>query len=333
MPVACPRLAPAIQNGDPFDERIVEMVREYTAPLRDARVDTVILGCTHYPLVERLLRRNLPNTRLIKSGEELARELRESLERKGLLRDDAREGRYRFACSGDPAAFQALGTRFLQMPLGDVERVDITRADILRAWRRHRSRQGRQCTSAIWTPALPCSRTAQCGVVRRLTLGEDRQRAAVAKDDVGQGADRRDEQARPDRRASRRPRPRRRRRGADRLGRQLLAEEDDAALDLESALRAARHAVRRVVGSGEHLVARDARAAAQALAEVERAVDLDRVCAAGAPMQAVDVLGDQLLDDPAPLQFGHRAMRRVRLDAVDRGEARAMEAPEALRSC
>jgi glutamate racemase len=123
--VACPRLATAIQNGDPFDERIVEMVREYTAPLRAGGVDTVILGCTHYPLVERLLRRNLPNTRLIKSGEELARELRESLDRKGLLRREAREGHYRFACSGDPEAFRELGTRFLQMPLGTVDQVEI----------------------------------------------------------------------------------------------------------------------------------------------------------------------------------------------------------------
>jgi len=123
--VACPRLAPAIQSGDPFDERIVEMVREYTAPLRDGGVDTVILGCTHYPLVERLLRRNLPNTRLIKSGEELARELRRSLERKGLLRLGAGEGQYRFACSGDPEAFQSLGARFLQMPLGTVDWVEL----------------------------------------------------------------------------------------------------------------------------------------------------------------------------------------------------------------
>lgn len=123
--VACPRLAPAIQAGDPFDERIVEMVREYTTPLREAEVDTVILGCTHYPLVERLLRRNLPNTRLIKSGDELAQELRDSLARKALLRTSAGEGHYRFVCSGDPASFQALGTRFLQMPLGVVEQVEI----------------------------------------------------------------------------------------------------------------------------------------------------------------------------------------------------------------
>ena len=123
--VACPRLAPAIQNGDPFDQRIVDMVREYTAPLAAADVDTVILGCTHYPIVEKLLRRSLPRgATLIKSGEEIAREVAETLERKGLLRPPGPEGGYRFACSGEPAAFRELGSRFLQMPLGEVVRVD-----------------------------------------------------------------------------------------------------------------------------------------------------------------------------------------------------------------
>jgi len=122
--VACPRLAPAIQNGDPFDERIVAMVREYAAPLIAAEVDTAILGCTHYPIVERLLRRSLPGVTLIKSGEEIAREVGETLERKGLLRRERREGAYRFACSGDPAGFRELATRFLQMPLGEVERIE-----------------------------------------------------------------------------------------------------------------------------------------------------------------------------------------------------------------
>lgn len=123
--VACPRLAPAIQNGDPFDQRIVDMVREYAAPLNAAGVDTVILGCTHYPIVERLLRRSLPRgVTLIKSGEEIAREVAETLERKGLARPPGPEGTYRFACSGEPAAFRELGSRFLQMPLGEVVRVD-----------------------------------------------------------------------------------------------------------------------------------------------------------------------------------------------------------------
>jgi glutamate racemase len=122
--VECPRLAPAIQNGDPFDQEIVDMVREYTLPLRAAGVDTAILGCTHYPIVERLLRRSLPGVTLIKSGEELAREVADHLDRKGLRRPPGPEGTYRFACSGDPALFRELGSRFLQMPLGDVAVVD-----------------------------------------------------------------------------------------------------------------------------------------------------------------------------------------------------------------
>lgn len=125
--VECPRLAPAIQSGDAIDEGIVEMVRDYTAPLIDAGVDTVILGCTHYPMVERLLRRCLPGVTLIKSGEALAREVQETLERKGLLRPAGREGGYRFACSGDPRSFRETGGRFLQMPLGDVQVVDPER--------------------------------------------------------------------------------------------------------------------------------------------------------------------------------------------------------------
>lgn len=122
--VACPGLAPAIQRDNPFDEEIVEMVRDYTAPLRDARVDTVILGCTHYPMVERLIRRHVPaDAVLISSGEEIAREIQGTLDRQGLLRVGG-EGRYRFACSGDPAAFRTIGSRFLQMPFGEVEQVD-----------------------------------------------------------------------------------------------------------------------------------------------------------------------------------------------------------------
>ena len=49
--VACPGLVPLIERGSPFDEQMVDAVRHYTRPLRDAEVDTVILGCTHYPLI------------------------------------------------------------------------------------------------------------------------------------------------------------------------------------------------------------------------------------------------------------------------------------------
>ena len=71
--VACPDLAPIIQRGFPFDESVVETVRGYVAPLREAGVDTVVLGCTHYPLVRPLLQRMLGrDVVIVTSGAALA---------------------------------------------------------------------------------------------------------------------------------------------------------------------------------------------------------------------------------------------------------------------
>ena len=107
--VACPGLAPAIQDGDPFDEAVVDMVREYTAPLVAAEVDTAILGCTHYPVVEKMLRRALPGVTLVKSGEELAREVADGLRRKALLRPPGREGALPLRLQRRPRAFRGTG--------------------------------------------------------------------------------------------------------------------------------------------------------------------------------------------------------------------------------
>lgn len=120
-PVACPRLAPLIQEGDVSSEEVEEAVRRYVAPLKAARCDTVILGCTHYPLVTPMLRRLLgPGVSLVNSAEEIAREVIEMLERKGIGNLPDREGRYRFFSTGDPEAFRVLGARFLQLPIREV---------------------------------------------------------------------------------------------------------------------------------------------------------------------------------------------------------------------
>jgi glutamate racemase len=122
--VPCPDLAPIIQRGFPFDERVVETVRRYVAPLRAAEVDTVILGSTHYPLVAPMLQRMLGrDVRLVTSGQGVVRSVERALTGAGLVNGRDGEGAYRFECSGDVEAFRALGTRFLQMPLGDVAHV------------------------------------------------------------------------------------------------------------------------------------------------------------------------------------------------------------------
>ncbi len=126
-PVACPELASIIQSGRQFDEQAVANVREACAPLRRAGVDTVILGCTHYPLISPMLQRMLgPQVRLVTSGEALARQVEHALSTRGLSNPRADgEGDYSFLCTGDVDAFCELGTRFLQMPLGTVERVAV----------------------------------------------------------------------------------------------------------------------------------------------------------------------------------------------------------------
>jgi glutamate racemase len=124
--VACPDLAPIIQGGFPFDESVVETVRGYCRPLRHAGVDTVILGCTHYPLVAPMLQRMLGRrVSLVTSGAGVARSVERALTARGLLNPRDGEGSYRFRCTGSTDAFHALGTRFLQMPLGEVTHVDL----------------------------------------------------------------------------------------------------------------------------------------------------------------------------------------------------------------
>jgi glutamate racemase len=124
--VAAPALAAVIQRGFPFSEAVVEQVRAYCEPLRRARVDTVILGCTHYPLVRPMLQRILGrDVRLVTAGHAVAARIERILNARGLGTANRREGTYRFVCTGDPEAFRELGTRFLQLPLGEVEKVDL----------------------------------------------------------------------------------------------------------------------------------------------------------------------------------------------------------------
>jgi glutamate racemase len=124
--VACPRLVPLIEGSDPYGEETAAAVREYAAPLKQAGVDTVILGCTHYPLIRPILQRVFGrDVTLVFSADETAQEVAETLARKRIEHEHGREGAYRFLTTGDPASFREMGRRFLQLPIGDVEHVEI----------------------------------------------------------------------------------------------------------------------------------------------------------------------------------------------------------------
>ena len=123
--VAAPDLAPIIQNGFPFDEQVVATVRAYCDPFKRADLDTLILGCTHYPLVAPMLQRILGrDVRLVTAGHAVAATVQRTLKSRGLETGRSGEGTYSFLCTGDVDSFRELGTRFLQMPLGQVELVE-----------------------------------------------------------------------------------------------------------------------------------------------------------------------------------------------------------------
>jgi glutamate racemase len=126
VPVACPRLVPLIESDEPFGADTVAAVREYAAPLKAADVDTVILGCTHYPLIRPIFQRVFGrDVTLVFSAEETAREVAETLARKRIENARGREGVYRFLTTGDPELFRSTGARFLQLPIAEVEPVTV----------------------------------------------------------------------------------------------------------------------------------------------------------------------------------------------------------------
>ena len=129
-PVACPGLVPLIESDDPYGAETERAVRVYAEPLKSAGVDTVILGCTHYPLIRPIFQRVFGrDVTLVFSAEETAHEVSETLARKGIENDPGREGAYRFMSTGDPDAFREMGRRFLQFPIGEVEHVTLAQLE------------------------------------------------------------------------------------------------------------------------------------------------------------------------------------------------------------
>jgi glutamate racemase len=129
---ACPGLASFIQAGDVASHEVVGAVRAFTAPLKERRLDVVIMGCTHYPLIAPMLQRFLgPDVALVDPAAEIAREVAEILRRQGIDRREDREGEYSFFCTGEPEAFRGVGSRFLQLPVDEVRRVPIAELERL----------------------------------------------------------------------------------------------------------------------------------------------------------------------------------------------------------
>jgi glutamate racemase len=122
----CPMFVPLVEEGW-FDHPATELIaREYLAPLTVAGVDTLVLGCTHYPLLKPLLGRVMgPGVRLIDSAEETARAAAEALQAQGLEAPAANPVYHRFVVSDDEPRFRQVGSRFIGEKLTSAEVVPL----------------------------------------------------------------------------------------------------------------------------------------------------------------------------------------------------------------
>jgi glutamate racemase len=115
---ACPRFVELVEAGVTHGEEVLGVAREYLGPLAAAEVDTLILGCTHYPLLTGIISYVMGDrVTLVSSAEECAKDLYRLLASHDLMRPEG-DAEYRFLTTGTPGDFERIGRRFLGAELG-----------------------------------------------------------------------------------------------------------------------------------------------------------------------------------------------------------------------
>lgn len=112
--VACPRFVPFVEAGVTTGPEVLETAQEYLRPLQDSGVDTLVLGCTHYPLLTGVISYVMGEAvTLVSSAEETAKDVYRALVRHDLARVQPPQEPHEFLATGDPEPFQILARRFL----------------------------------------------------------------------------------------------------------------------------------------------------------------------------------------------------------------------------
>ena len=121
--IACPLFVEFVERGETSGDAITKVAREYLAPMAVADIDTLVLGCTHYPLLTGVISYVMGNgVSLVSSAEETAKDLYRVLVEKSLLRTPSSEAAtHTFMATGDAKAFEVLARRFLGPEVGSVK--------------------------------------------------------------------------------------------------------------------------------------------------------------------------------------------------------------------
>lgn len=125
--LACPKFVPIVESGDYDSSEAHEVVQEQLRPLIGTDIDTLILGCTHYPLLAPIIQEVIGNqVELISSGEETAREVSTILYHSRLLKNKGEPKEHLFFTTGTKEAFQKVANKLFQQNIEKIEVIKLT---------------------------------------------------------------------------------------------------------------------------------------------------------------------------------------------------------------
>jgi len=123
---ACPLFVPLIEEGKVNTKETIDAAKKYLKPLITADIDTLILGCTHYPFLERIIQSILgKKVKIVDPARGTVIKAKKIMMSKQLLKTTGSAPRYRFIVSGESKKFKRLGSKFLGRPLRRVEQVRL----------------------------------------------------------------------------------------------------------------------------------------------------------------------------------------------------------------
>lgn len=126
--VACPLLVPLIEGGFANSAETEKVLKEYLKPLKTSKIDTLVLGCTHYPHLSRTIKSIMgPNVTLIDPAEEAVKTARDILTKGKMTNMDNVPLKHRFLVTGSGSSFKELGSRLLGRPIINVEEISIVK--------------------------------------------------------------------------------------------------------------------------------------------------------------------------------------------------------------
>lgn len=122
---ACPLFVPLVEEGILEGSIAEQVVERYLKELKTSGIDTLILGCTHYPLLKKTIQKYMEGIKLVDSAEETAKQVREILSHQGLINENSHSGTRTFYVTDSPERFKKIGEIFLNCEINNIFKVSL----------------------------------------------------------------------------------------------------------------------------------------------------------------------------------------------------------------